>query len=234
MYFTHSHTHTHAHILQLSTVQATVLPQSPSEAKKHQLASQLFGGLSGPSRPPKSKQHRKSPTTTTFSSNASFDTTTAASSSASSGNQLRPPRQVAATTTKKPKEPQVDLLLDLEGIDFSSPSPALAPTSGSTSGGGGGVSVGGSGGGGLLANMEIRGTTTQAAAAPPTTRYSILVIHMYIVHVVDSINFDAIMKVLHEHSDLIVQGYDIQIICLCLSLHVTGNKACTCKSTVHV
>ena len=88
--------------------------------------------------------------------------------------------------------------MDLEGIDFSSPSPALAPTSGSTSGGGGGVSVGGSGGGGLLANMEIRGATTQAAAAPPTTRYSILVIHMYIVHTVDtcSINFDAIMKVL--------------------------------------
>lgn len=167
--------------LQLSTVQATILPQSPAEAKKHQLASQLFGGLSGPSRPPKSKQHRKNPTTS-----SSFDTAAPASSS----SQLKPPRQVAAAM-KKPKEPQVDLLLDLEGIDFSSPAPSAAAEQ--TIGGsasvqqnvmsaglgmsGGGIGIGGSGGGGLLANMEIRGGITQdtktATSAPPTARYSV-------------------------------------------------------------
>ena len=162
--------------IQLSTVQATIVPQSPAEAKKHQLATQLFGGLSGPSRPPKSKQHRKSPTTTNTTT-SSFNTT-----APSSGGQLRPPRQVAAAS-KKPKEPQVDLLLDLEGIDFSSPAPAAAPSaqeqsmSLSSATAGLGASVGGGGGGGLLANMEIRGATTQDAApatsAPPTTRCSI-------------------------------------------------------------
>ena len=178
--------HTHTCTPQLSTVQATILPQSPTEAKKHQLASQLFGGLSGPSRPPKSKQHRKSPTTST----TSFDKT----APTSSGSQLKPPRQVAAAA-KKPKEPQVDLLLDLEGIDFSAPAQsAQEQTTGvvggtgmtvmsarlGVSGGGVGVSMGGSGGGGgggLLANMEIRGATTQdakpATSAPPTARYSI-------------------------------------------------------------
>ena len=161
-----------------------MVSQSPAEAKKHQLANQLFGGLSGPSRAPKSKQHRKSPTTSSSSTTSSFDTT--APSSASRGgdgsNQLRPPRQVAAASNK-PKEPQVDLLLDLEGIDFSSPAPAAAlsaqeqtMSSFSAASSGLGVSMGGGGGGGgLLANMEIRGATTQdtapATSAPSTTRY---------------------------------------------------------------
>ena len=84
---------------------------------------------------------------------------------------------------KQPKEPQVDLLLDLEGIDFSSP--AVAPEQ--TTGGRGtgvqpemammspGLSGGVGGGGGLLANMEIRGATQDAkvtTSAPPTTRYT--------------------------------------------------------------
>ena len=163
-----------------------MVSQSPAEAKKHQLANQLFGGLSGPFRAPKSKQHRKSPTASSSSTTSSFDTTAPSSASSGGGggsNQLRPPRQVAAAS-KKPKEPQVDLLLDLEGIDFSSPAPAAAPSaqeqttgtammssfSAASSGLGGG-------GGGLLANMEIRGATTQdtapATSAPPTTRYSI-------------------------------------------------------------
>ena len=104
-------------ISQLSTAQASIVSQSPTEAKKHQLASQLFGGLSGPSRPPKSKQHRKTPNIATA---GSFDSTAPTSSSS-----LKPPRQVTAAV-KKPKEPQVDLLLDLEGIDFSAPA-AIAP-----------------------------------------------------------------------------------------------------------
>ena len=208
MYLSFSLSLSHAHILtltliytytpQLSTVQATILPQSPAEAKKHQLASQLFGGLSGPSRPPKSKQHRKSPAAT-----SSFDMTAPSSSGGvgGGGSQLKPPRQVVAAT-KKPKEPQVDLLLDLQDIDFSSP-PAPAPPPGAQEpiagvlGGAGlggvmsppvaglGVSVGaggsGGGGGGLLANMEIRGATTQDAkpttTAPPTTRY----VNVYLV-----------------------------------------------------
>ena len=164
-----------------------MVSQSPAEAKKHQLANQLFGGLSGPSRAPKSKQHRKSPTTSSSSTISSFDTTAPSSASGGGGgsNQLRPPRQVAAAS-KKPKEPQVDLLLDLEGIDFSSPAPAAAlsaqeQTTGtammsSFSAASSGLG-GGGGGGGLLANMEIRGATTQdtapATSAPPTTRYSI-------------------------------------------------------------
>ena len=80
---------------------------------------------------------------------------------------------------KQPKEPQVDLLLDLEGIDFSSPAVAPEQTTGT------GVQPemammspglsGGVGGGGLLANMEIRGATQDAkvtTSAPPTTRYT--------------------------------------------------------------
>jgi hypothetical protein len=165
------------HPLQLSTVQATIVPQSPSEAKKHQLANQLFGGfggLSGPSRPPKSKQHRKSPTTTTSTTSTSFDTT-ASFSGGGASNQLRPPRQQVAAASKKPKEPQVDLLLDLEGIDFSSPTTVTTAPSAQEQ------TTGGTGG--LLANMEIRGATTQdatpATSAPLTTRCSI---HCYTIY----------------------------------------------------
>ena len=136
--------------------------------KKHQLASQLFGGLSGPSRAPRSKQHRKAPTT---------------SYTASSGSSLKPasPRvpktaSSSAAAVKKPKEPQVDLLLDLQDIDFSSP--AQEP-SGSV-GGAMGVTMATtsttSGGGGLLANMEIRETSDDAkvtTSAPTSARYAV-------------------------------------------------------------
>ena len=40
-------------------MQASVLPPSEEEVKKKQLANQLFGGLSGPSRAPRTKQSKK-------------------------------------------------------------------------------------------------------------------------------------------------------------------------------
>ncbi len=45
---------------QVNTVQASIVPPTAEEAKKKELASQLFGGLSGPSRAPRSRQQRKS------------------------------------------------------------------------------------------------------------------------------------------------------------------------------
>ena len=141
-----------------------MLPQSAEEAKRHQLASQLFGGLSGPARAPKSKQQRKAPT--------SHDTTS------SLGAGLKPASPRVKTTpvaAKKPKEPQVDLLLDLQDIDFSSPAPAPPTSAGSlpnvamASPGVGGAS------GGLLANMEIRNASqdVKVANTTPSVRYYI-------------------------------------------------------------
>jgi len=40
-------------------VQASVVPPTAEEVKRKELASQLFGGLSGPSRAPRTRQQRK-------------------------------------------------------------------------------------------------------------------------------------------------------------------------------
>ena len=121
--------------MQLSSAQATIAQPSPEELKKKQLASQLFGGLSGPSRAPRTRQQRKS---------SSSDT------SASSGkSQLHQHSGgIRAAATRKAKEPQVDLLLDLQDIDFSQPSVQPQPEVH--------VQAPAASVGGLLDNLEVR------------------------------------------------------------------------------
>lgn len=74
-------------------------------------------------------------------------------------------------TPKKTKEPQVDLLLDLQDIDFSSPvSPGQANSVQEEATWG---APRGNDGGGLLANMEIRVAPQEpevTTTAPPSTR----------------------------------------------------------------
>ena len=43
-------------------MQASVVPPTAEEVKRKELASQLFGGLSGPSRAPRSRHQRKTGT----------------------------------------------------------------------------------------------------------------------------------------------------------------------------
>lgn len=134
--------------LQLSTAQASIAEPSPEELKRKQLASQIFGGLSGPSRAPRTRQQRKSPSSDT---------------SVSSGkSQFHAQSGGVRTTPKKAKEPQVDLLLDLQDIDFSQPSVQTQQTATST--------------GGLLDNLEVRtpqqveNTTSSSTAVSASAR----------------------------------------------------------------
>ncbi len=82
--------------LQLSTVTASPLQPSKEDRKRSQLATQLFGELSGPSRVPRSKTQSRS----SVGGGGVASRTTAA----------RPQER----QQKKSKEPQVDLLLDLQ------------------------------------------------------------------------------------------------------------------------
>ena len=79
---------------------ASPLQHSNEDKKRSQLATQLFGELSGPSRAPRSKAQSRS----------------SASGGVASRNMAARPQE---RQQKKTKEPQVDLLLDLQVFALS-------------------------------------------------------------------------------------------------------------------
>ena len=82
----------------MSTVQASPLQPTQEEKKRSKLASQLFGGLTGPSRAPRAKSQPR--------------TSTSVESGGGGGVRVSPQSQ--GRSAKKSKEPEVDLLLDLQ------------------------------------------------------------------------------------------------------------------------
>ncbi len=76
----------------MSPVTAFPLQSTRQDKERSQLATQLFGELSGPSRAPRSKSQQRS----------------------SVGGSGRTPTRLQERQPKKSKEPQVDLLLDLQ------------------------------------------------------------------------------------------------------------------------
>lgn len=97
----------------LSHAQASPYNPSPEERKKQELASQLFGGLTGPSRAPRSRQQRR-----------------AAEGSSATGSKASPqltPRGGGGAGGRREKHVETDLLLDLQDIDFSPSAPGSVP-----------------------------------------------------------------------------------------------------------
>ena len=84
----------------MSMVQASPLQTTHEEKKRSKLANQLFGGLTGPSRAPRAKSQPR--------------TSTSGESGGGGSGGVRVSPQSHVRSTRKSKEPEVDLLLDLQ------------------------------------------------------------------------------------------------------------------------
>ena len=95
---------------QLSSAQASILSATPEDTKRKELASQLFGSLTGPSRAPRSRQQKRA-----------ASSSEQATSAAARGLPLPAGIPLVgggggakSAGGRKAKEPEVDLLLDLQ------------------------------------------------------------------------------------------------------------------------